>query len=177
MSHLIGAPADLGWTALKTLLMFLVAVVGLRVSQRRLLAELNVFDLVVAVAVGAILGRTATSSSTTFLTGGVSLITLLILHRLLVALRQRGWLGGLLDRRPVVLVARGEMRAGALRQAGLTERDAYRLLREAKQGDLAGLDYVLYEERGAVTIVGPGGEHGEAIRAGLAEAGIDQSPE
>ncbi|HUO40410.1 MAG TPA: DUF421 domain-containing protein, partial [Mycobacterium sp.] len=66
MSYLIGHCSALGWTALKALLLFAVTVIGLRLSERRILAELNVFDLAVIVAVGAIIGRTATSSTTSF---------------------------------------------------------------------------------------------------------------
>lgn len=175
MSSLVGQVSVLGWDALKAALLFVVAVVGLRVSHRRLLAELSVFDLVVTVAVGAIIGRTATSSSTPFLGGTAALTTLLVLHGLVVALHRRGWLGSLLDRAPLVLVARGRLRSAGLRSAGLTERDVLRLLRQAGASDLEALDYVLYEERGALTIVRSGHRREEANRAGLLEAGISEA--
>ncbi len=47
MTYLIGHYSELGWSALKALLLFGAAVIGLRLSQRRMLAELNIFDLVV----------------------------------------------------------------------------------------------------------------------------------
>ncbi len=118
MHHLLGSYAELGWTALKALLLFVVAVVGLRLSERRVVAQLNVFDFVVIVAVGAIVGRTATSSSESFATGAVALITLLIVHRIVAELRRRGWLGGALDRAPLVLCAHGQLQPDALRTAG-----------------------------------------------------------
>ncbi|MGI8880238.1 MAG: DUF421 domain-containing protein [Jatrophihabitans sp.] len=171
MSQLIGPWTALAWTALKAALLFLAAVTGLRLSQRRLLAELNPFDLVVTVAVGAIIGRSATSSSTAFLTGAVALTTLLVLHRGVAAMHRRGWLSGLLDRRPLVLLRTGRLQAAGLQAAGLTEREVHRLLRQAGEDELEALDYVLYEERGALTIVRADRGRGEAIRAGLAEAG------
>lgn len=176
MSHLFGGYTELGWTALKAILLFAVAVIGLRLSQRRILAEFNVFDFAVTVAVGAIIGRTATSSTTSFATGAVALITLLVAHRLVAMLRRRGLLAGLLDRRPLVLVAQGRMQAPALRSAGLTQRDVYRLLRQAGQPDLDALQYVLYEAFGGITIVRTDRPRGEAIRVGLADAGIDDPP-
>ena len=171
MSHLIGQYADWGWTALKAVLMFVVAVIGLRLSQRRMLAELNVFDLAVTVAVGAIVGRTATSATTSFATGAVALITLLVAHRIVAVLHRRGWLGGLLDRRPLVLLSHGRLQEPALRTAGLTRRDVYRLLRQAGAGDVDALDHVLWEDRGGITIVRSSQAHGEAVRIGLEEAG------
>lgn len=170
MSHLIGQYADLGVTALKAILMFVVAVIGLRLSQRRMLAELNVFDLVVTVAVGAIVGRTATSTTTSFATGAVALITLLVAHRIVAVLHRRGWLGGLLERRPLMLIAHGQLQEPALRSAGLTQRDVYRLLRQAGEGDVDALDYVLWEDRGGMTIVRRGQARGEAVRIGLVES-------
>lgn len=172
MTQLVGHCAQEGWTALKALLLFAVAVTGLRLSQRRMLAELNVFDLVVTVAVGAIIGRTATSSSTSFATGAIALITLLVAHRCVAALHRRGWLAGLLDRRPLVLLDRGRLQTSALRAAGLTERDVYRLLRQAGATDLDALQYVLYEDGGQLSIIRADQPRSTAIRAGLNDAGI-----
>ena len=174
MSHLIGSYAELGWTALKALLLFAVAVIGLRLSERRVVAQLNVFDFVVTVAVGAIVGRTATSSTESFATGAVALITLLIVHRVVAELRRRGWFGVLLDRHPSVLVDHGRLQNDAIRSAGLTRSDVYRLLRRAGAGDLESLQYVLYEAHGDITVVRIDDLRTEPIRAGLAEAGIEE---
>jgi len=116
MSHLIGNSAELGWTAVKTLLPFAVAV---------------------------------------------------------VELRRRGWLGALLDRHPSVLVAHGRLQTDALRSAGLTRSDVYRLLRQAGAGNLQSLEYVLYEAHGGITVVRTDQQRTEPIQAGLAEAGLD----
>ncbi|MGH3542749.1 MAG: DUF421 domain-containing protein [Mycobacterium sp.] len=172
MIYLLGQYAQLGWTALKTLLLFTIAVIGVRLSGRRMLAQLNVFDFVVAVAVGAIIGRTATSSTTSFATGAVALITLLVLHRIVAELHRRGWLGGLLTRRPLILVARGRLQEPALRAAGLADRDVYRLLRQAGEADIEALQYVIFEAGGQITVARAGQAYGEALRAGLAEAGV-----
>ncbi|MDA3662425.1 DUF421 domain-containing protein [Mycobacterium xenopi] len=175
MLYLIGQYDQLGWTALKTLLLFTVAVLGLRMSKRRMLAQLNVFDFVVAVAIGAIIGRTATSSTTSFATGAVALVTLLVAHRVVAELHRRGWLGGLLTRRPLILVANGQLQRTALHAAGLADRDVYRLLRQSGNDEIHALQYVLYEEGGRLAVVRAGQPYGEAVRAGLVEAGIDMA--
>jgi uncharacterized membrane protein YcaP (DUF421 family) len=173
MFYLIGQYEQLGWTALKTVLLFIVAVIGLRVSRRRMLAELNVFDFVVAVAIGAIIGRTATSVTTSFATGAVALITLFTAHRIVAELHRRGWLGELLIRKPLILLANGRLQPKALRTAGLADHDVYRLLRQSGESDVEDMQYVLFEERGEVTIVRAGAPYGEAMRVGLAHAGVD----
>lgn len=57
MDHLVGGVGELGWVALKALLLYLTAVLGFRVGQHRTLADLSPFDFVAAVAVGSIVGR------------------------------------------------------------------------------------------------------------------------
>ena len=51
--------------ALKAVLLFAVAVIGLRLGERRTLTQLGASDFAVAVAIGSIIGRTATASSWT----------------------------------------------------------------------------------------------------------------
>lgn len=80
MGHLIGHYQSLGWTAAKALLLFAMAVIGLRLAERRTLAQLSAFDFAVTIAVGAIIGRTATSADTSFATGAVALLTVLLAH-------------------------------------------------------------------------------------------------
>jgi hypothetical protein len=73
--ELVGGTGSLGWVAVKAVLMFAVAVIGLRLGERRTLAQLSAFDFAVAVAIGAIIGRTVTTSSASFATGAVALVT------------------------------------------------------------------------------------------------------
>jgi Predicted membrane protein len=64
--ELVGGTGGLGWVAVKAVLMFAVAVIGLRLGERRTLAQLGAFDFAVAVAIGAIIGRTVTAPSASF---------------------------------------------------------------------------------------------------------------
>lgn len=177
MSQLVGGAGSLGWVAMKAVLMFAVAVVGLRLGERRTLAQLGAFDFAVAVAVGAIIGRTATSSSTSFATGAVALVTLLVAHRLVSVLRRRGWLRGALDSPPRLLVAHGQLRDDALSRAGLMVDDVYALLRERGVARLDDVDFLLYETHGEVTLVRRGEDVGPVIRSGLHAAGYDAHQE
>ena len=73
----IGNGSDVGLVALKALLLSVSAVVGLRLSHRRTLAEMTGFDFVAAVAVGAIVGRVPNADGTTYLAGLATLLTVL----------------------------------------------------------------------------------------------------
>jgi uncharacterized membrane protein YcaP (DUF421 family) len=140
-----------------------VAVIGLRLGERRTLAQLSAFDFAVAVAVGAIIGRGAIASETPFAYSAVALITFLVAHRTVAILRRHSRIVRLIDHPPRVLVAGGELQAGELAHAGLTAADVYALLREKGVGDLGGVAYLLYEARGAVTLVGAGSEPGPLV--------------
>jgi hypothetical protein len=48
--ELVGATGGLGWVAVKAVLIFAVAVTGLRLGERRTLAQLGAFDFAVAAA-------------------------------------------------------------------------------------------------------------------------------
>jgi uncharacterized membrane protein YcaP (DUF421 family) len=174
MPELFGGASGLGWVIVKAVLLFAVAVVGLRLGERRTLAQLGAFDFVVAVAIGSIIGRTATASSTSFATGAVALVALLVTHRLVALLRRRyGRVALIVDHPPRVLVARGKTQYRELARAGLTNADVYALLRQHGIADLAKVGYLLYETRGATTLIDAGDEPGPVMREGLAAAGYD----
>jgi uncharacterized membrane protein YcaP (DUF421 family) len=174
--ELIGGASALGWVALKAVLLLTVAVIGLRLGERRTIAQLSAFDFAVAVAVGAIIGRGATASDTPFATSAVALITLLVAHRLISVLRRHSRAVRHIDHPPRVLVARGQLQDGELARAGLTADDVYALLREKGVADLGQVGYLLYEPRGTVTLVGANSEPGPLIQAGLKASGYPQGP-
>src|SRR5580704_19058166 len=127
VAELIGGASGLGWVAVKAVLLFALAVIGLRVAERRTLAQLSAFDFAVAVAIGAIIGRGATASDTSFVTSAVALVTLLVAHRVVGIARRHSRVVRLIDHPPRVLVAGGELQGGELARAGLTDADVYAL--------------------------------------------------
>jgi uncharacterized membrane protein YcaP (DUF421 family) len=173
MSELIGGAGGLGWVAVKAVLLFAVTVIGLRLGERRTLAQLGAFDFAVAVAIGSIIGRTVTASDTSFLTGAVALVTLLAVHRLVVFARRHSRIARAIDHPPRVLVARGAIQQRELDRAGLTVADLHALLRQHGVDALGQVGYLLYETRGATTLVGADVEPGPLTQDALSAAGFD----
>jgi uncharacterized membrane protein YcaP (DUF421 family) len=169
--ELVGGAGDLGWVVVKAVLMFAVAVIGLRLGERRTLAQLSAFDFAVAVAIGAIIGRTATASSASFATGAVALVTLLVVHRIVALARRHSRIARLIDHPPRILVAQGKVQDRELARAGLTAADTYALLRQQGVDDLNQVGFLLYETRGATTLISADGEPGPLMRDGLSAAG------
>jgi uncharacterized membrane protein YcaP (DUF421 family) len=170
--ELIGNAGGLGWVALKAVLLFTTAVIGLRLGERRTLAQLSAFDFAVAVAIGSIIGRGATASGTSFAVSAVALVTFLIAHRVVAILRRHSRVVRLIDHPPRVLVAGGELQQRELARAGLTATDVYALLRTKGVGDLRQVGYLLYEASGAVTVVGRDQQPGPLLLDGLKASGF-----
>ena len=150
---LFGQWPHLGEVAGKAALMYVTALLGLRLGERRTLAQWTIIDFATAVAMGAIVGRTAIAEGQSYLTGAVALFTLIVVHRLASLLRFRPLLGKLADHRVRVLLADGQLRRDQLRLCGLTENDLYAQLRQRGVFDLSQLRYVLYESKGDLTVV------------------------
>ena len=147
-----------GWSALgavagKAGLMYLAALFGLRLAHRRTLAQWTAIDFAAAVAVGAIVGRTAAASSQSLATGVVALGVILFAHTVVTVARVKGWGARLTDHRVRVLLEDGRLRHGQLHLCGLTEGDLFAELRQRGIFDLDGLRYILYEPKGGLTIV------------------------
>jgi uncharacterized membrane protein YcaP (DUF421 family) len=174
--ELIGGASGLGWVAVKAVLLFTVAIIGLRLGERRTLAQLSAFDFAVAVAIGAIIGRGATASDTSFATSAVALVTFLAAHRVVAIGRRHSRVVRLIDHPPRVLVAHGELQAVELVHAGLTDADVYELLRDKGVGDLGQVGYLLYETRGSVTVIGADREPGPLVKDGLDASGYAKAP-
>jgi hypothetical protein len=97
-------------------------------------------------------------------------------HRVIAIGRRHSRVVRLIDHPPRVLVARGELQDRELARAGLTAEDVYALLRENGADDLGQVGYLLYEERGAVTVIGADREPGPLLQDGLNASGYRQAP-
>jgi uncharacterized membrane protein YcaP (DUF421 family) len=157
----------------KAALMYGTAVLGLRVAHRRTLAQWTAIDFAAAVAIGAVVGRTAIASGQSYLVGATALVTLLAAHAVVTVGRTHRWFAKAVDHRVRVLVDHGTLRRDQLRLCGLTDNDVLAKLREQGVGALTELRYVLYETKGELTIVrepGGGAPDPELIATALRDA-------
>jgi len=153
MSWLTSPAPDLVGVAVKVTLIYGTALLGLRVGERRTLAQWTTIDFAAAVAIGAIVGRTAVAKDQSYAVGAVALVTIVAVHRLASLLRFWPLFGKLQDHRIRVLVVNGELRRPQLRLCGLTDNDLYAELRLRGVFDLGELQYVLYETKGGLSLV------------------------
>jgi uncharacterized membrane protein YcaP (DUF421 family) len=153
MDQLVGHVGNLAWVACKAALLFLTAVIAFRLAERRTVAEMGAFDFVAAVACGAIVGRVPNSSTTSYLQGAVTLVTLLILHSILTRLRFNKPLARLIDHPSRQLVTDGVVNESQLSRSGLTNDDLLALLRAHDVHSLDEVKIVLFEQRGTISVI------------------------
>lgn len=179
MNWFDGQLSWLPFVAAKAALIYLAALIGLRFAHRRTLAQWTAIDFAAAVAVGAIIGRTALASRQSFLMGLVALVTLLVAHTIVTYARLHGGVARLIDHRVRVLVEHGRIRSSQLRLAGVTEAELMAKLREKGYGDLRSLRFVIYESKGELSVVREDGRpNAPMVREALASAaGYDVSEE
>jgi uncharacterized membrane protein YcaP (DUF421 family) len=158
--QLVGDAGRLVPTAVKTVLLFATAAIALRLSERRTIAEFAPYDWAAAVAIGAIVGRSATAADTSWLVGAVALVALLAAHAALTRARFIPGVARLVDPPIRVLVEHGHVNRRAARRAGLTEGDLDGILRRHGHSSASSVRWAIVEPKGAVTVIGESGDPG-----------------
>lgn len=140
-----------------TVAIYLTAVVSIRVIDRRALSEMTAFDFVVAVALGSIVARTATTEHPTYTEGAVAIVTLLAGHTL-VSLARRHWSGfrRVVERAPVTLVRDGAIDRQGLAEAHLVEDDVWAELRQHGITRIDEVASMVLEASGDVSVIRDG---------------------
>ncbi len=160
MDHLIGGAGELGWVALKALLLYFTAVLCFRLGKRRSLTDLSPFDFVAAVAVGSIVGRVPNAHDASYLAGLATLVAVLVAHACVTRLRQFPGVAHLLDHAPRLLVVRGRVLDEELLRCGLTLADLHGLLRRQGVAELGEVRFAIFEQRGHVSVIRATGRDG-----------------
>jgi uncharacterized membrane protein YcaP (DUF421 family) len=167
---LIGDGHSVADAAVKTLALFLTATVVFRLTARRTVAEFAPFDWIAAVATGAIVGRAATATDTSWLAATAALISLLLTHGALARLRFIPAVRKLIDPPLHVLIRDGCIDRRNLRRCGLTTADLQAVLRQHGQCNADNVHLAVFEAKGAVSIV-PAAALGRMAPADLNRSG------
>ena len=150
---LIGDANAAADAAIKTSALFLTCAILLRFTERRTLAEFAPFDWIAAVAAGAIVGRAATATDTTWLAATTALICLFAVHAILSRLRYIPALRKVIDPPIHVLVRDGQVDWRNLRRCGLTRSDLDAVLREHGHCNTDRVRLAVFEAKGAISIL------------------------
>ncbi|MFI7495403.1 DUF421 domain-containing protein [Kocuria sp. M4R2S49] len=151
-----------GWPQIMRIILvgaaaYAALVVCLRVSGKRTLAQLNVFDFIVTVALGSTLATIFLSTDVSW-AEGFTAFALLAGLQMLVAWISTRWprVRGIFTSQPALLLADGEIRYEALHRNRLTESELRQAVRMQGTGDLSQVQAVVLETNGKLSVITAG---------------------
>lgn len=143
-----------GQAALRTILIYGVALLFVRLGSKRFLSKATAFDVIVAIMLGSVMSRGIDGASPlvpTLVAGAV----LLGMHWLLGVLAfHAGWFGPLVKGERLALIKDGKMQRKAMRHGSITEHDLTQAIRmQTGQPDAAKVKFAYLERNGAISII------------------------
>lgn len=149
-----GGPDFLAAIAVRTAIVFIALVIGLRLTGRRQAGELNLHDVLLVLILANAVQNAMTKGDGRLSVALVSAGTLLVLGTLFAAVQSRypaceGWLAGT----PTVLVEDGRVIRRHLRSEGVTDGELMGAVREQGLADLAGVKLAVLENDGSISVI------------------------
>jgi uncharacterized membrane protein YcaP (DUF421 family) len=138
----------------RTAVIYLALLIGLRLAGKREIGQMTVFDLVVLLLLANAV-QNAMVGPDTSLTGGVlAAAVLLVLNTLVAQLRLRSpKLRHAVEGSPTILVLHGEVIPAHLRREGIDPETLEAALREHGVTDLGQVDMAVLETDGSISVV------------------------
>lgn len=152
-------PVDALAVVVATAGMYWAFVILVRLLGQRTLARMSSSDLATAIALGAVVGRSALGYTPTLGAGIVALVTLFAMQALAGQLQRLPSAARVLASRPVVLMAGSEVVHDNLAQAHLLEQELWAKLRLAGVRSKTEVACVILESTGDISVL----RVGEAI--------------
>src|SRR2546423_5064355 len=142
-----------GRTVTLSVVGFAALIIMLRVSGKRTLSKLNVFDFVFVVAVGSVFAATIIEKDVTLFEGIAALGVLIGIQILLAEIAARSKLADrIINGRPTMLFSHGRVIPNALRKERVTEGEVRAAIREKGVTRLEDVDAVVLENDGTLTV-------------------------
>jgi uncharacterized membrane protein YcaP (DUF421 family) len=147
-------PGLLAAIAVRTAIVLVGLVVGMRVFGRRHASEMNVYDLLLVLMMANAVQNAMTKANGSLLVAFTSASTLLLLGWLIgVAIARRPWLRAKLMGSPMVVVHDGQIVRANLKRAGLTEPAVATELRKHGLTEVDAVRLVILEVDGSLSVV------------------------
>jgi uncharacterized membrane protein YcaP (DUF421 family) len=140
--------------ALRTTLVYLALLVGLRLTGKRQLGQLSVFDLVLLLVIANAVQNAMVGPDTSVWGGLVAAAVLIAWHRVIGwAQRRSRHVAKLLGGSPTILIHDGRVRTEALAHEGLTEAELLQALREHGVAAPADVRIAVLETDGMISVI------------------------
>jgi uncharacterized membrane protein YcaP (DUF421 family) len=151
---------------IRTLLIYIIVLFGLRISGKREIGQMNVFDLVVLLLIANAVQNAMVGPDTTLLGGILAAVVLLLVNGLVSRIglkwpRLRRWVEGT----PTLLVLHGEIIQDHMRQEGIDEDILKAAIREHGISEIGDVEMAVLEIDGSISVVPVGGSTQRGKRA------------
>jgi len=138
----------------RTLSVYLVILVGLRLSGKREIGQMTVFDLVVLLLIANAVQNAMVGPDTSLVGGILAAVVLLSVNALVARLRLRWprlrrWVEGT----PTLLVLHGKVLPEHIRREGIDEETLLAALREHGVAEIGEVEMAVLEIDGSISVV------------------------
>jgi uncharacterized membrane protein YcaP (DUF421 family) len=144
--------------ALRTAAVYLFILVGLRVSGKREIGQITIFDLVVLMLIANAVQNAMVGSDTSLVGGIAAGVVLLILNFVVAQLRMRSRrLRHIVEGTPTLLIHNGKLLQANLQREALDEDILHAALRQHELLSYEDVEIAVLEVDGSISIVPKGG--------------------
>jgi len=146
--------SGLGNVALRSAIIYLIFLAGLRLFGKREVGQFTFFDLALVLLLANALQPAMTGPDTSVGAGLVIVVVLFAINLLISRLRLKSLLmRRLLEGRPTVILQHGAWIESALRHEGLDTEDAMMALREHGLDTVTDVELAVLETDGSISVV------------------------
>lgn len=140
--------------ALRTIIIYAVSLLLVRLGSKRFLSQATAFDFIISIMLGSVMSR-AINGSAPFFPTLIAGLVLIALHTLFAWIAFRtDWFGTLVKGNPVLLIEDGTVQQQGVRQSGLSTHDLEQALRlQGQQSDPAKIKLAYLERNGRISVI------------------------
>jgi len=143
---------------LRTAVVYLVILIGLRLAGKREIGQMTVFDLVVVLLISNAVQNAMVGPDTSLVGGILAAVVLLVINAAVARLRLKSpRLRHLLEGSPTLLVNHGKVVPGNLGREGIDEETLLAALREHGVAEISSVEMAVLETDGSISVVPIGG--------------------
>jgi uncharacterized membrane protein YcaP (DUF421 family) len=147
-------PVALALVIGRTLVVYFVLLIALRLAGKRALSQMTPFDLVVLLIIANAVQNAMVGADVSLNAGLVAALALLLVDRLVGWLTLRpGRLAAAVTGSPTLLIHDGQLLMDHLRAEGLTEAEVLQALREHGVDDVAAVKNAVLEIDGTISVI------------------------
>ena len=140
--------------AIRTGLVYLFLVIGLRLAGRREVGQMSILDLVVILIIANGVQNAMVGQNTTLAGGLISAATLLILDRALnTVLKRSRRLARILEGEPILIVSGGKILPDAMRRARIDRDELDAAIRSHGVASVSDVSLAVVEADGRVSVI------------------------